>query len=199
MAFHRIGIILAAFLLTAAGPALANPIHGERSSSGQGLLADAFFDGTTTPVDGVTVTRFDDQGTIFDIFALPATFTSGTPVTLTFNDITQGYGIFSCENGSNNFGASEDSPPLAVVGPCTVGTNNEQFVSFAEGAKSSTLTFLPGAGAPSEFFAWTTDGNLTGIQAGSGNTSVPEPGTLLLVGMGLAGLCLLRRRTEVLA
>jgi hypothetical protein len=199
MAFHRIAIILAAFLLTAVGPALANPIHGERSSSGQGTLADAFFNGTGPSVDGVTVARFDDQGTTFDVFALPASFTSGTPVTLTFNDITQGYGIFSCDNGSNPFGASNDSPSLPVPGPCTVGTSNEQFVTFVEAANSSTLTFKPGAGAPSEFFAWTTDGNLTGIQAGSGNTTVPEPGSLLLVGLGLAGLCLLRRRTEVLA
>jgi PEP-CTERM motif len=198
MAIHRIFIALAAILLTAVGPAGANPIHGERSSSNQGLLADAFFDGTTSTVDGVTVARFDDQGTIFDVFGLPASFTSGTPVILSFNDITQGYGIFSCDNGSNNFGASADSPSQAVVGPCTVGSLNEQFVSFVEGVNTSTLTFVPGAGAPSQFFAWTSDGNLTGI-SGSGTTTVPEPGTLALVGMGLVGLCLLRRRTETLA
>jgi hypothetical protein len=199
MTFSRCSVAMAALLLLAVGPARATTIHGEKSSSGQGLLADAFFDGTTTPVEGVTVTRFDDQGTILDIFALPSSFTSGTPVTLTFNSIANGYGIFSCDNGSNNFGLSEDSPPQDVIGPCTVGSSNESFVNFVEGANTSTLTFLPGAGAPSAFFAWTTDGNLTGIQAGSSTTTVPEPGTLALVGMGLVGLFVLRRRAEALA
>ena len=80
-----------------------------------------------------------------------------------------------------------------------MGSSNESFVNFVEGANTSTLTFLPGAGAPSAFFAWTTDGNLTGIQAGSSTTTVPEPGTLALVGMGLVGLFVLRRRAEALA
>jgi hypothetical protein len=194
MAIRRIVIAVAVMVLTVAGPALGTPIHTVKSSSNQGLLADAFFDGTTTTVDGVTVARFDDQGTNFDVFGLPSSFTTGTPVVLMFSDITQGYGIFECENGANNFGASADSPSLAVVGPCTVGSNNEQFVNFVEGANSATLTFVPGAGAPSQFFAWTTDGNLTGIQAGSGSTNVPEPGTLALVGIGLVGLCVFRRR-----
>jgi PEP-CTERM motif len=52
---------------------------------------------------------------------------------------------------------------------------------------------------PNSFFAWTTDGNLIWIQAGSSTTTVPERGTLALVGMGLVGLFVLRRRAEVLA
>jgi hypothetical protein len=68
-------------------------------------------------------------------------------------------------------------------------------VSFVDGATSATLTFLGGAGAPSTVVLYANDGTLTGITSGSG-TAVPEPGTLLLVGIGLGGLFLLRRRTE---
>ena len=71
--------------------ARANAVHAPKGASNQGLAADAFFQSPTT-VNGITVTPFDDQGTIFDIFQIPSSFTSGTPFALTFSNIANGYG-----------------------------------------------------------------------------------------------------------
>jgi hypothetical protein len=195
MAVTRTLVLLAAFTLLTVGVARATGVHSEKGSSNQGALADAFFEPNTVTEAGQTVSLFNDQGNILAVFGLPSSFTSGAPITFSFADITAGYGIFSCENGSNNFGASNESDgsSLAVVGPCTVGSNNENFVNFVESGNMSTLTFLPAAGAPTQFFAWTEDGNLTGL-TGGGSTNVPEPSSIALVACGLIGLFLMRRR-----
>ena len=57
------------------------------------------------------------------------------------------------------------------------------------------VTFLGGAGAPSTFYFWTIDGNLTGFAPVSFTSTAPEPAGLLLLASGLAGIALLRRRT----
>jgi hypothetical protein len=196
--FNRSTIFAAVLVLLAgAVPAYANAVHAPKGASGQGALADAFFESTTT-VNGITVTPFDDQTTIFDIFQIPSSFTTGTPFVLTFNDITAGYGIFDCDNGTNNFAISADMPPLALPGSkCTVGPvgSNDAFVNFNEVGNTSTITFLGGAGAPSTFYFWTTDANLTGISPAT--VTAPEPASLALLAAGLAGLALLRRRTAL--
>src|ERR1700747_169212 len=108
--FNRPAILIAAFILLTAVPARATTVHAPKGASGQGLAADAFFQSPTT-VNGITVTPFDDQGTIFDIFQIPSSFTSGTPFALTFSNIANGYGIFDCDNGSRRFVNSEETPP----------------------------------------------------------------------------------------
>jgi hypothetical protein len=185
-------------LLAGAIPAGATAVHSEKGASGQGLAADAFFE-SPTAVNGITVTPFDDQGTIFDVVQIPSSFESGTPFLLTFANINNGYGIFNCDNGANTFAVSEDTPPQNIGSTCTQGpvssASNESFVSFNEVGNTSTITFLGGAGAPPTFYFWTTDGNLTGIAPVSATGTAPEPAGLLLLASGLAGIALLRRRT----
>jgi hypothetical protein len=192
----RSTIFVAALVLFAgAVPAGANAVHTEKGASGQGLAADAFFD-PSTPVNGITVTPFDDQGTIYDVFQIPSSFESGTPFTLTFANINDGYGIFDCDNGTNGFALSADTPPINIGSTCTAGPagSNDGFVNFNEVGNTSTITFLGGAGAPPTFYFWTTDGNLTAI-APATSTNAPEPAGLLLLTCGLAGIALVRRRT----
>jgi len=184
----------AAFLLLAgSAPLRANAVHVEKGASGQGLIADAFFEAPTT-VNGINVTPFNDQGTIFDIFQIPSSFTSGTSFLLTFTNLSAGYGIFDCDNGSNNFAISADTPPVPLPGSaCTAAPlgSTDSLVNFDEVGNTSTITFLGGS-APPQFFFWTTDGNLTGISAVA---TTPEPAELLLLAFGLAGLAVLRRRS----
>ena len=135
MSFTRLSVFIAALaLLSFAGPAHANSLHTEKGASGQGLIADANFTSVTRTVDGVTIGQFDDQTTLYDVFTIPSSFETGTPFVLTFADITQGYGIFDCDNGTNNFALSADSPAVALVGPCTTGPlgSNDVFVNFVE-------------------------------------------------------------------
>src|ERR1700733_8533495 len=199
MCKHTTILAAALMLLASAVPAGANGVHSEKAASNQGLAADAFFDSPTT-VNGITVTPFDDQGTILDVVQIPSSFESGTPFLLTFANINNGYGIFNCDNGANNFAISEDTPPQNIGSTCTQGpvvsgSSNEQFVSFNEVGNTSTITFLGGAGAPPTFYFWTTGGNLTGIAPVSATGTAPEPAGLLLLASGLAGIALLRRRT----
>jgi hypothetical protein len=192
--FNRSTIIAAALVFfVGTAPVRANGVHPDRGASGQGLAADAFFESPTT-VNGITVTPFDDQGTIFDIVQIPSSFTSGTPFALTFNNIANGYGIFDCDNGSNSFAISEDTPPQNIGSTCTKGPlgSNDAFVNFNEVGNKSTISFLGGAGAPPTFYFWTTDGNLTAIAPV--NATAPEPSAFLLLASGLAALALLRRR-----
>jgi MYXO-CTERM domain-containing protein len=193
----RFTIFTAALVLLAgAVPLSANGVHPEKGASGQGLATDAFFE-PATPVNGITVTPFDNQGTIFDVLQIPSSFTTGTPFLLTFANIADGYGIFDCDNGTNGFAISADSTPVNIGSTCTAGPagSNEAFVSFNEVGSTSTITFLGGAGAPPTFYFWTTDGNLTGFAPVSSTGTAPEPGGLLLLASGLAGIALLRRRT----
>jgi hypothetical protein len=192
--FNRASVFAAVFVFLAGTlPVFANTVHAPKGASGQGLAADAFFQ-SPTAVNGITVTPFDDQGTIFDIFQIPSSFTSGTPFTLTFSNIANGYGIFDCDNGSNSFAISEDTPPQNIGSTCTKGPlgSNDAFVNFNEVGNTSTISFLGGAGAPPTFYFWTTDGNLTGIAPV--NATAPEPSAFLLLASGLAVLALLRRR-----
>src|SRR5271156_6544805 len=115
---HFATIAVALVFLTNAVPASATAVHSEKGASGQGLASDAFFDPSTS-VNGITVTPFNDQGTIYDVLQIPSSFTTGTSFTLTFANINNGYGIFDCDNGANGFAISADSTPVNIGSTCT--------------------------------------------------------------------------------
>ncbi len=193
--FRRTLMVVAILVLLSPALVHANTLHTEKGASGQGLATDAFFEPPIT-VNGISVTPFDDQGTIFDIFQIPSSFTSGTPYSLTFGDIGLGYGIFDCANGSSNFAVSDDMPPINIGSTCTPGPlgSNDSFVNFNESGNTSTISFLGGAGAPSTFFFWTTDGNLLDISPLSATVSTPEPPALFLLAFSLGGLAVFRKQ-----
>jgi len=192
-------LIVAAAILFSVTPALATGIHSDKGASGNGLATDAFFDSPTV-VNGIPVTPFvnNNAGDTIDIFEIPAAFESGTDYVLTFTDISAGYGIFDCDNGTNDFAQSEDTPPVNLGSTCTVGPlgSNDQYVSFDESGNTATIGFLGGAGAPSTFFFWTADGNLLSIEPAS-SVNAPEPASLLLLACGLITVMLFRRRLAV--
>jgi hypothetical protein len=201
---NRSTLFLAAFVIFAIAtiPARANSIHGEKGASGQGLKKDAHFDPAIV-VNGISVIPFtNDNATapfnLLDIFQIPSAFLTGTGYTLTFNSLAlvgtdPVYGIFDCDNGSNPFAVSEDSPPKKLGSTCTPGVlgSNDQFVKFTEVGNASTISFLGGTGAPSVFYFWTTAGNLKAITPATSTT--PEPSTFILFGSILVGVALFRR------
>jgi PEP-CTERM motif len=198
MNFSRLSSVLAVLLLCAAVPLRANSIHGTKGASNQGPESLANFgpqDGGPA-ISGIPTTLFInnnvDPSETLDLFVLPG-FSSGSIFTLTFNTANAAYGIFNCNNGTSNQAVSAIGETL--VGPCTVGTDNTNFVNFVDGATSATVQFNGAAGAPSTFVFYAEDGQLTSITTGSGTTQVPEPGTFALVGVGLIGLWMFRRRS----
>jgi hypothetical protein len=202
--FNRLTTLAVALaLLAVTAPVRANSIHGEKGASGQGLKKDAHFDAATV-VNGITVFPFMNTNAsapfdLLDIFKIPSAFTSGTDYTLTFNSLAlvggdPVYGIFDCDNGSNPFAISADSPPKNLGSTCTRGPlgSNDSFVIFTEVGNTATISFLIGAGAPPTFYFWTTAGNLTAI-APATTTTTPEPSTFVLFGSILLGVALLCR------
>jgi hypothetical protein len=200
--FNRIALIAGALALVSAAPAFANGVHASRGASQQGLKSDADFDSQTT-VNGITVTPFfnvnDPTDPLIDIFQIPSNFETGTPYTLTFSSIDDGYGVFDCANPNDptQDAISADSPAKVLNGPCTheaLGAG-EQFINFNEVGNTSTITFnaISGQTPPATFYFWTPASNLLSITAGT--STMPEPGTYIMLAAGLLGIALLRRRT----
>ena len=201
MSSSRLSLALVLVLLCAAVPLRANSMHGTKSASNNGTTTAANFDGAGPTISGISTTLFmnsnESPTEVDDVFTLPG-FSSGAVFTLTFNTSSATYGIFNCNNGSNNFAVSSDSPPIALTGPCTVGSDNTNFVNFVDGATSATMQFNPSTGgAPPTFVFWVTDGELVSITSSGGTTQVAEPSTIALLGVGgvgLVGLLMFRRR-----
>ena len=201
MSSSRLSLALVLVLLCAAVPLRANSMHGTKSASNNGTTTAANFDGAGPTISGISTTLFmnsnESPTEVDDVFTLPG-FSSGAVFTLTFNTSSATYGIFNCNNGSNNFAVSSDSTPIALTGPCTVGSDNTNFVNFVDGATSATMQFNPSTGgAPPTFVFWVTDGELVSITSSGGTTQVAEPSTIALLGVGgvgLVGLMIFRRR-----
>jgi hypothetical protein len=201
MSSSRLSLALVLVLLCAAAPLRANSMHGTKSASNNGTTTAANFDGAGPTISGISTTLFmnsnESPTEVDDVFTLPG-FSSGAVFTLTFNTSSATYGIFNCNNGSNNFAVSSDSTPIALTGPCTVGSDNTNFVNFVDGATSATMQFNPSTGgAPPTFVFWVTDGQLVSITSSGGTTQVAEPSTIALLGaggVGLVGLLMFRRR-----
>jgi hypothetical protein len=201
MSSSRLSLALVLVLLCAAVPLRANSMHGTKSASNNGTTTAANFDGAGPTISGISTTLFmnsnESPTEVDDVFTLPG-FSSGAVFTLTFNTSSATYGIFNCNNGSNNFAVSSDSTPIALTGPCTVGSDNTNFVNFVDGATSATMQFNPSTGgAPPTFVFWVTDGELVSITSSGGTTQVAEPSTIALLGVGgvgLVGLLMFRRR-----
>ena len=200
MSSSRLSLALVLVLLCAAAPLRANSMHGTKSASNNGTTTAANFDGAGPTISGISTTLFmnsnESPTEVDDVFTLPG-FSSGAVFTLTFNTSSATYGIFNCNNGSNNFAVSSDSTPIALTGPCTVGSDNTNFVNFVDGVSSATMQFNGTAGAPPTFVFWVTDGELVSITSSGGTTQVAEPSTIALLGaggVGLVGLLMFRRR-----
>jgi len=200
MSSSRLSLALVLVLLCAAAPLRANSMHGTKSASNNGTTTAANFDGAGPTISGISTTLFmnsnESPTEVDDVFTLPG-FSSGAVFTLTFNTSSATYGIFNCNNGSNNFAVSSDSMPIALTGPCTVGSDNTNFVNFVDGVSSATMQFNGTAGAPPTFVFWVTDGELVSITSSGGTTQVAEPSTIALLGVGgvgLVGLMIFRRR-----
>jgi hypothetical protein len=197
MNFRYLSVMIVAILFCAAAPLHANSIHGTKSASNQGTITDANFgtlDGGPA-ISGIPTTLFInnnvDPSVTVDVFSLPG-FSTGAIFTLNFNTSSANYGIFTCDQGSSSTPLSATGQTLS--GPCTVGDSTvASFVNFVDGATSATVQFNGGAGAPSTFVFYAIDGTLTSITGGT-TTPVAEPSTIVLLGVGLIGLLLFRRR-----
>jgi hypothetical protein len=135
---------------------------------------DAFPCNSTNPVP---------HGTYLDFFSVPSNFVDSQPSSIGGPDTSQ-------QNFSYN-------PPCDTTGPCT-GTG-----AFTIDVNTPINTLLSGV-IVVDFNLWLGDPNNGGVRQGGDNfiTSnafvlvVPEPGTLLLMGIALAGVGLLRWRAE---
>jgi PEP-CTERM motif-containing protein len=209
--FNRFALTVATLALFSAAPAFANGLHADKGASMQGPAAQVGFGTAFVGPGGITETPFNnttltagDPDAIVDVFGIPLNFESGTTYTMTFTSVVGNadgavYGIFDCNNGSNNFAISSDSTPKNIGGPCTAEDegNGDQFVNFNQVGSKVSIQFqtVSGQTPPGQFFFWTTDGNLTDFAAGTTTGTTPEPATYTLLGAGLLALTLLRRRT----
>jgi hypothetical protein len=206
--FNRFALSFAALTLFAAAPVFANGSHADKGASRQGDIDMVNYGTAFTGANGVTETPYingtllsTDPDETIDIFGIPKNFESGTSYVMTFASLAANadgavYGIFDCDNGTSSTPVSADN--VNMTGPCTaepVGTG-DGFISFNENDTAKTVTItINGTGAPSQFFFWTTAGNLTNLSPTSGTGTMPEPTTYAMLGAGLLALALMRRRT----
>ena len=203
-----VGILASVLLL--AGPASADPLAAVLSelSSNEGAFPAASLDATLDfSVIGSTLTldvaNLTDATTGFDIDQLY--FNVAAAVTgLTLDSVDGGSAFpwqLSADKGANPFGTFD----FRIEGN-TGGTR-----IFIDGGASTSFSFtIGGVGVTdADFFVLTTDGSpvaafaarfnstagsVIGASASATSGSVPEPGTALLVGIGVSLLALARRR-----
>jgi len=112
------------------------------------------------------------------------TFDAGGVMQITDGVTTWAQGIFSSTTfvSESSLSALQLSPLLVSVDP-----NLQAFYGLTPAVGSLTITFTTSASAPNGFTS-------TSISNAALMTSVPEPSSIALVGLGLGGLILFRRR-----
>jgi hypothetical protein len=206
--------------LLISSPAWAN--HVDRPASGHGTDDTCsanepcqVFGTPFTASDGLSVTPYTyNDGTGFnylDIFAVTG-INAGTTVSFSFATLPADgqFGVFTCSNP----GFGTDTNPGDAVDAAGTSLNSTSCTGIPDSQTSSS--FLSNPNGPVTSWAFSSNGGVTtwwfyadatgptsadasgflptSVTVAGGSNTVPEPGTLLLLASGIAGLATLRRR-----
>ena len=146
--------------------------------------------GVATSVSGAAFSFVNadatNTGEKVNVYQLPFAVSAGMQVSLTFENLTEPFGVFACGNGTNNF--VTDSFGAALSGlPCTTGTVGllSSLYTESESGNTATFDFPGGAGFPTTWVFYSDSQDP--LESVSSVVATPEPSTLLLLMLGLLG------------